>query len=365
MLVSGEPKRRRRVAHFQLPAQTRPHRTLIGGTRLYRSGTTGNEAIVIETGKRVTLELAGLNSAASAPVITQVPWTNSIVQNIAGITLGLKSGAPDIVSLSAPSGGGSKRSLQMTAVRPGAAVLFVDGSNPLGVFVGNFKNHTDMQHDLIANVFRSSDPAKMHVLMRTLSNDVDNLFNEQSTYNVGKWVPLACGTVSKVGSAAVFFEKIDYDYQDYYDKPVRGRTRDDIKIDSAKLASGMKAIQARLAKGIPSVVGLVYDPSTAITQAGHINVTGPGGHSVPIVGCSADRKKFLYIDVYQEGSKLKYEGGHAGRDLFPHECDYLGLFEVKHDASRKIDILRSTTPGKDAAFSGPQFLEVVAGPLTS
>jgi hypothetical protein len=92
-------------------------------------------------------------------------------------------------------------------------------------------------------------------------------------------------------------------------------------------------------------------------------VNGDGGHSVPIVGCSADRKKFLYIDVYQEGSKLKYDGGYTGFNLFPNECDYLGLFEVKADASRGIDILRSTTPGKDTVFQGSQFLEVVKGPL--
>jgi hypothetical protein len=129
--------------------------------------------------------------------------------------------------------------------------------------------------------------------------------------------------------------------------------------------AGLKAILARLAKGIPSIVGLVYDPTTAITRRGDIDVNGTGGHTVPIVGCSADRKKFLYIDVYQEGSKLKYKGGHAGHRLFPKACDYLGLFEVKRDISRGIDILRSTTPGKGPTFAGSQFLEVVAGPLTA
>jgi hypothetical protein len=352
------------MAHFQLPMQRRPFSTTIGGTRAYLSGSSGDEAIVIEMGKPVTIEVVGVTGAA--PTITQLPLAGLVAQ----VRIFLGSGAstpsswPDILSLSALSGKGAKRSLTITPIRPGAAVLQVDGTNPVGVFVGNFKNHPGMQHDLIANVFRASDPAKTHVLMRLLHNNADNLFNEQSDYNVGRWKPLACGTVSKVGGAAVFFEKLNYDYKEYYRKPIGGRTRDKIKIDNAKLDASLKAIQARLAKGIPSVVGLVYDPSSAIDRKGDINVTGTGGHSVPIVGCSADRKKFLYIDVYQEGSKLKYGGGHAGHHLFPHACDYLGLFEVKHDALRAIDILRSTTPGRDSVFHGSQFLEVVSGPLT-
>ena len=352
------------MAHFQLPMQRRPYSTMIGGTRAFVSGTAGDEAIVVEMGKRVTLEVAGVTGAA--PAITQLPLAGLVEQVRMAFGSGPSSPSswPDILSLSGLSGGGPKRSLTITPARPGAAVLLVDGSNPLGVFVGSFKNHPGMQHDLIANAFRASDPAKTHVLMRLLRNNADNLFNEQSAYNVGRWKPLACGTVSKVGGAAVFFERLDYDYKEYYRKPVRGRTRDEIIIDSAKLDTGLKAIQARLAKGIPSVVGLVYSPSTAITRSGGIDVNGTGGHTVPIVGCSADRKKFLYIDVYQEGSKLKYEGGQAGHRLFPDDCDYLGLFEVKRDASRGIDILRSTTPGKGTVFAGSQFLEVVAGPLT-
>jgi hypothetical protein len=349
------------MAYFQLPIQRRPYGTMIGGTRLFQSGTAGDEAIVIETGKHVTLEVGEVSGAA--PAITQVPLATVIAQRF-GLTPPSPSKLPDIVSLSPVSGGGSKRSLTMTAVRPGVSLLFANGANPIGVIVGSFKNHPDMEHDLIADVFRASDPAKMHTLTRVLFNHVDNLFNEKSTYNVRRWGPLACGTVSRVGGAAVFDEKLDYDYKEYYRTPITGRIRDDIKIDSAKLDRGMKAIQARLAKGVPSVVGLVYSPSSAVTRSGDINVTGTGGHSVPIVGCSADRKKFLYIDVYQEGSKQKYDGGHAGLNLFHQDCDYLGMFEVQPDASRGIDVLRSTTPGKDPIFSGSQFLEVVAGPLT-
>jgi hypothetical protein len=350
------------VGYFKLLPERRPYGTKIGASRLFRSGSLGPELVVIETGKRVTLEIAGLTGT---PVISQLVWKMIGSGFLPDFRLPVPvSGAPDVVSLSSLTGGGARRRVTLTALRPGTCLLFVDGANPLAVLVGHFENHPGMEHDLIASVFRSADPEKMHILVRTLSNDPDNLFNEQSSYNVGKWGPLACGTVSKVGGAAVFHEKLNYDSNVYYQLPVRGKTRDGIKIDSAKLSRGRKAIQARLAKGIPSIVGLVYKPSSAIRSNGYIDVNGTGGHTVPIVGCSSDGKTFLYIDVFQEGSKLHYEGGHAGRDLFSEDCDYLGMFELQHDASRGIDILRSTTPGKVGTFQGAQFLEVVAGPLS-
>ena len=216
-------QRRRRMAHFQLPVQNRPFSTLIGGTRLFLSGTTGDEAILIETGKSLTLELAGLSSATPAPAITQVPLASVMLQKFAGI-IGLKPplpSGPDIVSLSPLSGRGPRT---ITAVRPGAVLLFVNGSNPLAVFVGDFKNHRDMEHDLIANVFSPPTRRRCTFSMRVLFNNEDNLFNEKSTFNERRWGPLACGTVSKVGGAAVFFGKLDYDYQAYYRPPVAGRT---------------------------------------------------------------------------------------------------------------------------------------------
>jgi hypothetical protein len=143
--------------------------------------------------------------------------------------------------------------------------------------------------------------------------------------------------------------------------------RTDVKYDDARLKRGCQAIQKRLAKGLPSVVGLVYSPSTVVQANRSLNETGDGGHSVPIVGCNATGTDFLYIDVYQDGSKLKYLGGHAGRDLFPKECNYLGVFELGPDAARGCDVLRARdgTAGPSNVFSGDQFLEVVSGPLTA
>jgi hypothetical protein len=195
-----------------------------------------------------------------------------------------------------------------------------------------------------------------------LFNDPENLFNENSAGNIKRWGHLACGTVSKVGGAAIFYGQLNYDYKEYYKRPIAGKTRESINIDSAKLDRGRNAIGARLKKGIPSIVGLIY--ANSAIQRGAVNVTGSGGHTVLVVGCSKDLRQFLYIDVWQRGSKLKYTGGFPGRALFPEHCDELGIFEMQRDVNRGIDIMRSTTPGDDPVFNGNQFLEVVAGPLT-
>jgi hypothetical protein len=281
--------------------------------------------------------------------------TDAVSRGMAFLT-GRPAG-PDVVSVSSFG-----QRVTLKAILPGTCVLMIGGQIGLGVQVGQFENHTGMEHDLIAQVYRSADPERMHELNRMLFNDPNNLFNENSSGNIKRWRPLACGTVSKVGGAAIFYGQLDYGEKEYYKRPIVGKTRANVMIDSATLDRGRNAIAARLAKGQPSIVGLIYADSAI--QRGAVNVTGTGGHTVLIVGCSKDRRKFLYIDVWQDGSKLKYTGGYPGRPLFPDTCNELGLFEVQRDATRKIDILRSTTPGDHPVFNGTQFLEVVAGPLT-
>lgn len=344
------------MAHFQLSRERRPYSTNLGGSRLFLSGNSGPEAIFIELGKTVTLQLGGTGSAS--PVIGQLVLPTSgtdAATRFVGFLTGRPAG-PDVVSVSSL---GPRVTLK--AIHPGTCVLTLGGQPALAVQVGRFENHASMEHDLIAQVYRSADPERMHELNRMLFNDPNNLFNENSSGNIGRWGELACGTVSKVGGAAIFYGQLDYNYKEYYSRPIAGKTRAGIKIDSTKLDRGRSAIAARLAKGQPSIVGLIYADSAI--QRGAVNVTGTGGHTVLVVGCSKDHRKFLYIDVWQDGSKLKYTGGYAGRNLFPDPCTELGLFEMQHDSARKIDILRSTTPGDDPVFSGAQFLEVVAGPL--
>jgi hypothetical protein len=314
-----------------------------------------------------------LASPSTKPTISQISVLNAMMDYPATITLVVRG----VVSVSALTGSGTKRSFSVKAVRPGAAALVAKGASPLVVFTGVFKNHAGFEfRDLIADVFRSSDPAKMHILTRML-------FNEESKANQKPehWCKpgqrdgcLPCGTVAKVGAKAVFHNGVEYDYQPY-SKPVPGMgtaeararvKREDVKYDEARLKRGCHAIQKRLAKGMPSIVGLVYNLSAAVQANGTLNETGDGGHSVLIVGCNADATQFLYIDVYPGGSKLKYLGGHGGTGLFPWECNYLGVFEWTDDRARRCPVLRARpgTDGPSGIFSGEQFLEVVSGPLT-
>jgi hypothetical protein len=130
-------------------------------------------------------------------------------------------------------------------VQVGSCVLLINGQPGLTVQVGHFENHANMEHDLIAQVYRSADPEKMHTLNRMLFNDPNNLFNENSSGNRRRWGDLACGTVSKVGGAAIFYGKLDYGYKEYYKTPITGRTRADVKIDAALLDRGRAALAAR------------------------------------------------------------------------------------------------------------------------
>lgn len=351
------------MAHFQLG-----HNNLLaGGTRLFVSGNSGPERIVIQRTKKVTLELAGLGSAALKPTIVAT-------------SLG-------VVSITDLKGSGTKRSFTLTAVGTGFTGLVAKdaggnslGTNPLFIIhTGDFQKHPGMEHDLIADVFRSADAAKMHLLTRMLFNDRENIFNEFSAQNQKRFCNsppkagcLPCGSVAKAGGRTVFqlgpkYNGTNYDYNDYH-KPIATGARadpqrEDILYDPAKLSRGCAALKNRLSKGMASVVGLVYGINSRIVyKNGTINVNGSGGHSVLVVGCDLKAEKFLYIDTFEEGSRLKYGGGFPGRDLFM-DCDYLGMFALTDDAARGIKVLRSTTAGKSPTFQGSSFLEVVSGPL--
>ena len=375
------------MTHFQLPSSP----LLAGRTRLFVSGDSGLERLVIEIGKQVSLELADLAGPPSTPTIGQVRTTmpmpllvaapmaalGALVPPLAAPMAVLSALAPfvgsDVVSISALSGSGTKRALSLKGLNAGMAmVLAADGGGltALMVAAGKFSNHPDCDIDLIANVFRSSDAAKMQVLTRLLFNDPDNLFNESSRANTTRWKSeLPCGTVSKWGASQIF-HPVDYTYTPYV-KPIPGMAqataranlkREDLRYDDARLKRGCSAIRQRLARGVPSLVGLVYDPSGVVQPNGTLNENGLGGHTVPIVGCNKDATRFLYIDVYPKGSKLKYDGGYAGQNLFPRECNFLGMFELVKDEARGCLVLRTEETARDG-FSGDGFLEVVSGPL--
>jgi hypothetical protein len=370
-LVSNGPTDNNRgeqaMAHFRLGFnRLYPH------TRLYVNGNSGTERLVLHTGKQVTLEIAGLAGASVKP---------KIIPSVAGkVTISTPSATNNatIRKFTVKATGSGKTVLSATDDAGNALTTGAD----LEVIAGDFLNHTGMDEDLVAKAFQGGDAGKMHALIRMLFNSDDNIFNELSDANQRQWCRLPdgrpdpngclpCGTVAKVGGWKLYDPNLKYTYHSYHQQLAGMRDaakraalkRDDVKMNNDRLKEGRKAIHERLKKGIPSVVGVVYIPATAMQPSGTFNVTDSGGHTVLIVGCSADEKKFLYIDPYPKGSKLKYAGGVAGHTAFPN-CDYLGLFEFQPASRGTSDVLRSTTPGDSGIFSGDQFLEVVSGPVT-
>jgi hypothetical protein len=357
------------LANFQIG-----HSALFpAGAELFANGKSGEEKLVLHAGNKIQLELAGMADSTSPPVImvdtpNVVHWTDA-----------KKVGNKWVFTVDAPGAG-----------RVVLSAVDSKGRTPpdLTVFAGVFKNHSDgkgeMEEDLIADVFRGHDPAKMYAIIKILGNDPDNIVNENSDANVKQWGDLACGTVSKVTGRELFYRPIDYTYQPYYKSIAptvenhrqvwKIADRSDVKYDRAKLTQAEKAIQVRLQKGQPSIVGITYSPSDSIQPGGSLKETGLGGHTVLIIGCDKDAKRFLYFDPYGPdagntkdiaGSTLQYGGGMNGLNTFPETCRYLGIFEDVDDPARGGPVLRQdfSTIDPKGTWVGGQFLEVVSGPL--
>jgi hypothetical protein len=226
----------------------------------------------------------------------------------------------------------------------------------LGVCAGKIENHTDMTIDMIADAFRKGDAIKIVQLQRLLDNNSDNLFNENSVANERHWGQLACGTVAKVGGIKTFSSKTNYTYHSYHVPLRKVERRSDVTYRPGVIGKAAAAIKAKLKTGVPVLVGVVYDPSTAMLSGGELEVTRGGGHTVLIVGCNDNATKFLYIDPFPQSSKLRYEGG-TRRFPFDRTCDFLGTFEIG-DLEGRTGILRQSAGCVGVLGE----LEVVSGP---
>jgi hypothetical protein len=139
------------MANFQLG-----HSTLFpAGARLFANGKSGIEKLVIHSSNRIQLELVGMDRSHTPPVLTANP--------------------KKILKLSEPKKSGNKWVITVETTGSGKVSLDATDSSgtvapALTVFAGVFKNHPDMDIDLIANVFRGNDAAKMYALIRILGN---------------------------------------------------------------------------------------------------------------------------------------------------------------------------------------------------
>jgi hypothetical protein len=159
------------------------------------------------------LPLAGL---AQELIRLQIGQTVTLMQS--GV-IADKGSLPEIVSSNervvrvshVVSIGSTAQQFQVTALVAGSAWLLGKSDSPvvppLRVCVGNFKNHSGLETDLIESVCRGSDVPKIFELQRLLDNNSNNLFNENSDANIAHWGELACGTVAKVGGIELFLHE--------------------------------------------------------------------------------------------------------------------------------------------------------------
>ena len=298
------------------------------------------DLIRLPVGRTVTLAQAGTVPDGAKTKLPDITSSDDRVVKVARI---LRRGAHE-------------QTFEASATGDGLAWLSCTAGTPLGVCVGKFEKHTDMAIDMIADAFRTGDAVKIVQLQRLLDNNSNNLFNENSDANERQWGRLACGTVAKVGGIKSFSSKTDYAYHSYHVPMKKVESRSDVTYRPGVIAKAAAAIKAKLKTGVPVLVGVVYNPSTAMLSGGELEVTRGGGHTVLIVGCNDSGTKFLYIDPYPNSSHLRYAGG-MNRSPFTATCDFLGTFEIG-DLYGRTGILRQSAGCVGILTE----LEVVSGP---
>ncbi len=336
------------MSQFQLPS----------GTRLWAEENDNNEKIAIHLGKEVVLEQWGSTDAGGKTADIELD----------------KQGVVEVRLIDRPSSDKpstiSKRRFALKAVGEGAATISGKGedkavSNPLKVLAGEFKYHTGMVKDLLADVGRSSNPTLLFQLQRLLNSTTNNLFNQLNDANVAKMQSsLACGRVAKASGDVLIGKVISHSFEkdSSYHKPLRKVTsRDDVEYDPDVMGRARQAIAGFVKRGNPVLVGCAMDPNTRMLKDGHLQATRTGGHTVLIVGCNEAATEFLYVDPYPGGSTLKYKGGVAA-DSYPPKCFFLGQFKVDdwEDVLGRGPVL--SYKHNDGEWSGPRYLEVISGP---
>ena len=344
------------MAHFQLIA----HPPIVKhNTRCWLKGNSGTEQIVLHLGAKVMLEQWGMTPERTMP--------------------SLYSDTPSVAAISDEKIRGQRQSFMLTGKMAGSATLNgkrdwqpnravpaikVNDVYPLKVSVGNFAKHTDMAIDLLAEKLgRSNDAFKIMALQRLLHNNADdaNLFDQNSNYNIKRFhTNLACGDVV-AHAGRTLLGPVSTASASYHIPLQTVSSRNDVKYDPGKLSRACAAIKKLLQKGTAVRVGLTHGPSK--TQLSHhaLQPTSSGGHFVLIVGCNAAADKFLYVDPWEGGSQLLYQGGVIG-SKHTSACQFLGMFAIDH--SRGCPVLRQTK-GSEGSFSSARdhYLEVIAGPL--
>jgi hypothetical protein len=253
-----------------------------------------------------------------------------------------------------------------------------------------------MHVDLIADVCRGSNALKIHALQRMLNNNTlfsvdaegfgvynngDNIFNQGATVNKSpdpKIGRMSCGVVARWRSEEIFDNATKTAPQfDWYQfgavhEPLSGKptSRKQVKYRSDRIETLRLQIVRALNDGAPVRVAVVDSPTVIAPVNGYLVAYAAGGHTVIIVGCSADGMQFLYIDPWGSGSQMEYKGGIAGAK-FTGPCLQIGKLTVAYDPDRRVkasdtnkNIIREATDTQGSfTYAADNYLEVVAAPF--
>lgn len=313
-----------------------PPRILLKGSAIDEN----NEKIFLHKGRQITLQQSGnTGGSGEMPIIESAPSNN-----VVSVTNVVKAGNKQTFNLAAKQPG----QIKLIGKKPGSSINSVA---PLTVIVGEFKYHTGMKYDLLAEVLGKSDDAyKLYYLQRLLNNNEDgsNLFNQRSDFYMNKYgkkfhKELVCESVCII-SGEVLFERVHSGRTDLkwsnlgphhrlytlLNKPPK--SKEDVQYVAGRVDKARQAIANSLFHNIPVVARCAYDPVKAYNASKNkIDSGKSGGHCLLIVGCNQSQDRFLYIDPFPGLSYSRYAGG-----IVPiaTPCRFLGLLKIENSASR-------------------------------
>jgi Papain-like cysteine protease AvrRpt2 len=257
-----------------------------------------------------------------------------------------------------------------------ADTYYVQGEDAQGrqtkiiVVAGDFKNHPEMDIDLLADLCRSGDALKLLRVQQLLYDQDENIFNQNSKANLRKFGSMMCGAVAKGRAIELFGDVNVLDYTHAYHEPLAAgpvSSRFDVKYRSDVITKVRQKIVSLLTKSMPVRVGVLDSPVGMMPHDHKLIAWDAGGHTVVIVGCDKNGMNFMYVDPWFGGSKMTYEGGL----MQPIECNSMAIFNAQMHGERKVEddplsvpnllVQRWDTYGTFSWARG-NYLEVVAGP---
>ena len=247
--------------------------------------------------------------------------------------------------------------ISFRALGHGTVIVYVKRDPVASVTIGTHASHLGARAvDLISKVSNGSDCRRIVAIQQILQGRPPTII-DQLTGTYGNKDGLICGTVVQRAGEALF-GRVDHSGQTYH-KTLSRRSGtmsfDDIAYDPNVTRTAVAKIKALLDRGTAVRLGAVYAPAwSMLGPNGALQAELSGGHTILAVGYSGHR--FLYLDPFPKGSRLKYDGGLPFND--GKTCDYLGILELRSQRGLHLEAL--TDDGLKPKLGS---MDVISGPL--